>query len=47
MQEHMQNEALVANKASLKVIKYLDERKKQWIDLEEDMAAIAQKLKNI
>jgi hypothetical protein len=32
----MNNDALVENKTSLKVIQHLDNRKKAWIDLEED-----------
>lgn len=43
--EHMNNDALIENKTSLKVIKYLDERKKAWIDLEEDCSQVANKLR--
>lgn len=47
LKEHMDNESLVENKTSIKVIEYLDERKKAWIDLEEDCEAIAKKLRAI
>lgn len=43
----MKNDALIENKSSLKVIQMLDERKKSWIDLEEDLDSIAQKMKKI
>lgn len=43
----MKNDALVENKSSLKVIKMLDERKKSWVDLEEDLDSIAKKMKRI
>lgn len=43
----MLNETNVTNKTSMKIIQHLDERKKQWIDLEEDISAIALKMKTI
>ena len=35
------------NKTSLKVIAHLNERKKAWIDLEEDMEAISKKMRKL
>lgn len=47
MKEHVDNEELIDNKTSLKVIEYLDERKKAWIDLEEDCETIAKKMRKL
>lgn len=38
---------LIENKTAMKVIQYLDLRKKAWIDLEEDIEAISRKLKKL
>jgi len=43
----MDNDALIDNKTSLRVIQKLDERKKAWIDLEEDCESIAKKMRKI
>ena len=45
--ESLKKNELVENKTSLKVIEFLDERKKAWIDLEEDIEAISKKMRKI
>ena len=46
-QEHSADDSIVQNKFSYKVIEKLNDRKKAWVDLIEDLQAVSNKMKRL